>query len=118
MHTASPRVQDLRFGQDSAAGRNLRRRDGLYRPIAPTVWARTVALMDATIAAPESLPEWLTTDDFCRLMQITPNTAKKWFAAGPHHGQCPRYVVLGRHRRIKREWFLEWVEELDRRSRL
>ncbi len=61
-----------------------------------------------------SARRWMTMDDFCQELGISPSTAYKWSAAGPRRGKFPRYRKLPNGSiRIRRDWFDEWLEALD-----
>ncbi len=62
----------------------------------------------------ESLPSWMTMDDFCRELGVAASTAYKWSAAGPRSGRFPRFRKLPNGSiRIRRDWFDEWLDRLE-----
>lgn len=66
------------------------------------------------VDAPAAPPRWMTIDDLCEELRVTPSTAYKWSAAGPASGKFPRFRRLPNGSiRIRRDWFDEWLERLD-----
>ena len=56
---------------------------------------------------------WLSLEEFCDELGVSPHTAYKWSAAGPASGRFPRFCRLPNGRiRIRREWFDAWIESL------
>jgi predicted DNA-binding transcriptional regulator AlpA len=56
---------------------------------------------------------WLSLQEFCDELGVSPHTAYKWSAAGQASGRFPRFCRLPNGRiRIRREWFDAWIESL------
>lgn len=56
---------------------------------------------------------WMSMEDFCAELGVSPSTAYKWSAAGPRSGRFPRFRKLPNGSiRIRRDWFEEWLDGL------
>ncbi len=61
---------------------------------------------------------WMTMDDLCEELGVASSTAYKWSAAGPRSGKFPRFRKLPNGSiRIRRDWFDEWLDNLDSAAR-
>lgn len=56
---------------------------------------------------------WMSMEDFCLELGISPSTAYKWSASGPGSGRFPRFRKLPNGSiRIRRDWFDDWLSSL------
>ena len=56
---------------------------------------------------------WMSLQDLCHELDVSPATAYKWSASGPESGRFPKFRKLPNGSiRIRRDWFEEWVNGL------
>ncbi len=72
------------------------------------------------VAAPGTKPEversWLSVEDVCQELGVSPSTVYKWSADGTGSGRFPRFCKLPNGSiRIRRDWLEDWLDGLAQR---